>query len=109
MLVSSALAAIIGINSWVAFGIGFVGSVAGGWTCQSAIEYLGEKSMTQEEIDIIVNDLLPPEGIYKKALKELNFEENTSLGEIKRQRKIDALKYHPDKIVPKKDASEEDI
>ena len=68
MLLSGALATVMAVNSWVAFGIGVTGSILGGWSCQSALEYLGSKMMTKEEIDIIVNDLLPPEGLYKKAL-----------------------------------------
>ena len=109
MLLSGALATVIGIHSWLAFGIGVVGSIAGGWSCQSAIEYLGSKGMSKEEIDIIIKDLLPPEGQYKKAMKELKIKEGTSLQEIKRQRKLDILKYHPDKFIPNEDDSEEEI
>ena len=99
MLLSGALATLIGINAWVAFGIGIFGSIAGGWSCQSAIQYLGYKIMTKDEVDIIENNLLTPEEQYKKALKELNIKEDTSLQEIKRMRKLDILKYHPDKFI----------
>ena len=79
MLLSGALAALIGVNAWVALGIGYVGSIAGGWSCQSALEYLCKKTvMTPEEIDI-VNNVFSPKRRYKEALMELKIAEDTSL------------------------------
>ena len=65
--------------------------------------------MTKDEVDIIENNLLTPEEQYKKALKELNIKEDTSLQEIKRMRKLDILKYHPDKFIQKENVLEEEI
>ena len=40
-----------------------------------------------------------PEFQYEKALKEVGATKDTHIDEIKRQRKLDLLKYHPDKLV----------
>ena len=40
-----------------------------------------------------------PEFQYEEALKEVGATKDTHIDEIKRQRKLDLLKYHPDKLV----------
>ena len=58
----------------------------------------------EETLNKHVQHLQSPEFQYEEALKEVGATKDTHINEIRRQRKLDLLKYHPDKLV---DATEE--
>ena len=101
VLISASLATFIGVNSWAAYGL-YAGAMASSLLCgmgaTKLIEYIGSKFISEKELDHITMHLLPPEGQYKRALEVLDLDESFPLNEIKKRRKTDRLKNHPDKM-----------
>ena len=95
----------MGVNAVVATcTAGIIESFAGGYTAQQIADKMLSYMVDEEALEKHVQYLQSPEFQYEEALKEVGATKDTHINEIRRQRKLDLLKYHPDKLV---DATEE--
>ena len=83
---------------------GVIASFVGGYSAQQIADKLLSYMVDEEALKKHVQHLQSPEYQYEQALKEVGATKDTHINEIRRQRKLDLLKYHPDKLV---DATEE--